>query len=109
MGAHWCDAFLHQIRAKMFNPPGTAPAEEALLAGIAAAQQQKARSLELRAALALAKLYQSTGRAGEAHAVLIPALEGFAPTQEFPEIEEAQTLLAALADTDEVKNAAATR
>jgi plasmid replication initiation protein len=60
---------------------------------IAVAQQQKARSFELRAALSLAKLYQSTGRAAYAHAVLLPALEGFAPTPEFPEIEEAQRLL----------------
>ena len=61
------------------------------------AQQQKARSFELRAALSLAKLYQSTGRVAEAHAVLAPALQSFSPTPEFLEIEEAQTLLAALA------------
>ena len=57
----------------------------------------------MRAALALAKLYQSTGRPADAHAVLAPALEGFAPTPEMPEIAEAQALLAALAETDEVK------
>ena len=61
------------------------------------------------AALSLARLYQSTGRAADAHAVLAPALEGFSPTPEFPEIEQAQVLLAALAETDEVKNAVATR
>ena len=49
-----------------------------------------------RAALALAKLYQSTARPTDAHAVLTPALEGFAPTSEFPEIGEAHALLAAL-------------
>jgi hypothetical protein len=42
------------------------------------------------------KLYQSTGRAADAHAFLALALEGFSPTPEFPEIEEAQALLAAL-------------
>ena len=88
------------------DPANTAPAEEAFLTAIAVAQQQKARSFELRAALSLAKLYQSTGRAADAHALLAPALEGFSPTPEFPEIEQAQTLLAALAETDEVKNAA---
>jgi hypothetical protein len=51
----------------------------------------------LRAALSLAKLYQSTKRAADAHAVLAPALEGFSPTPEFPEIQEAQTLLAEVA------------
>ena len=91
------------------DPANTAPAEEAFLTAIAVAQQQKARSFELRAALSLAKLYQSTGRAADARAVLAPALEGFAPTPEFPEIEQAQTLLAALAETDEVKNAASAR
>ncbi|MFZ0605969.1 MAG: hypothetical protein WAN05_32245, partial [Roseiarcus sp.] len=50
----------------------------------------------LRAALALARLYQSTGRPTEAHAVLAPALEGFASTPEMPEIAEAQALLAAI-------------
>jgi hypothetical protein len=43
----------------------------------------------------LAKLYQNTNRPADAHAVLAPALEGFAPTPEFPEIAEAQTLLGA--------------
>jgi hypothetical protein len=32
----------------------------------------------------------------DAHAILAPALEGFAPTPEMPEIAEAQALLAAL-------------
>ena len=68
-------------------------------------KQQDARSFELRAALALAKLYQSTGRPADAHAVLAPALEGFSPTPEMPEIAEAQALLAALAETEEVKAA----
>ena len=72
-------------------------------------QQQHARSFGLRAALALAKLYQSTGRPAEAHAALAPALEGFSPTPEMPEIGEAQALLAALAETDEVKAAVAQR
>jgi len=79
------------------DPANTAPAEEAFLTAITIAQQQKARSFEVRAALSLARLYRSTGRAADAHAVLAPALEGFSPTLEFPEIAEAQTLLAALA------------
>jgi predicted ATPase len=111
-GERWSDAFLHRIRGEILwkrDPANTAPAEEAFLTAIAVAQQQKARSFELRAALALAKLYQSTNRAADAHAVLAPALEGFSPTPEFPEIAEAQTLLAALAETEEVKNAKVSR
>ena len=58
--------------------------------------EQGARSFGLRAALSLAKLYQSTGRPAEAHAVLEPALGGFSPTPEMPEIAEAQALLVAI-------------
>jgi hypothetical protein len=43
-----------------------------------------------RAALSLAKLYQSTDRPLDAHAILAPAPEGFSPS---PEIAEAQSLL----------------
>jgi hypothetical protein len=46
--------------------------------------------------LSLARLYQSTGRPAEAHAVLAPAVEGFAPTPQMPEIAEAQALLRAV-------------
>jgi hypothetical protein len=46
--------------------------------------------------VSLAKLCQSSGRAADARAVLAPALQGFSPTPEFPEIVEAQALLAAL-------------
>ena len=79
------------------DPAKTAPAEEAFLRAIAVAQQQNARSFELRAALSLAKLYQSTNRASDAHAILARALEGFAPTPEFPDVAEGQALLDTLA------------
>ena len=100
------EAELHRARGEMLlkrDPANPAPAEEAFLTAIAVAKQQGTRSFELRAALSLAKLYQSTGRPAEAHAVLAPALEGFSPTPEMPEIAEAQALLAALSQTDEVK------
>ena len=98
-GFRTLEAELHRIRGEILlksDPSNPAPAEEALQSAIAIARRQKARSFELRAALSLAKLYQSTGRPAEAHAVLASALEGFAPTPEFPEIEEALALLAAL-------------
>jgi predicted ATPase len=93
------EAELHRVRGEMLprcDRADTASSEQALGRAIAIAHQQGARSFELRAALSLAKLYQSTGRPVEAHAVLAPALEGFLPTPEMPEIAEAQALLAAL-------------
>ena len=99
-GERWTDALLHRIRGIILlrrDPANAAPAEEAFLAAIAIAQAQKARSFELQAALSLAKLYQSTGRSADAHAVLAPALEGFSPTPEMPEIAEALALMERLA------------
>jgi tetratricopeptide (TPR) repeat protein len=100
MEARWTDAFLHRIRGEILlkrDRANTTSAEEAFFTAIAIAQQQKARSFELQAALRLAKLYQSVGRAEGAHAVLVAVLEGFSPTPEFPEIVEAETLLGTLA------------
>jgi len=109
-GERWCEAELHRIRGEILlkrDTAITAPAEAAFLTAIDVARQQNSKSFELRAALSLAKLYRSTGRAADAHAVLAPALEGFSPTSEFPEIEEAQTLLDTLTQDDRVKGALA--
>jgi class 3 adenylate cyclase/tetratricopeptide (TPR) repeat protein len=106
------EAELHRARGDILlrlDPANPAPAEEAFQTAIAVAKQQSTRSFELRAALALAKLYQSTGPPLDAHAVLASALEGLSPTPEMPEIAEAQALLAALAESDEVKAAEAQR
>jgi hypothetical protein len=72
------------------------PAKDAFVTAIAIAQAQKTRSFELRARLSLAKLYRATGRDADAHAMLGPALEGFAPTPEFPESSEALAFIAAI-------------
>ena len=106
LGYRAFEAELHRARGEILlkrGPSNPAPAEEAFQTAIAVAKQQGTHSFELRAALSLAKLYQSTARPADAHAVLAPALEGFSPTPEMPEIAEAQALLAALTQTDEVK------
>jgi len=71
-----CDlAFPHLLRGEILlkrDPSNPAPAEEAFQTALAIAKQQGARSWALRASLSLAKLYQSTGRPADAHAVLAP-------------------------------------
>jgi predicted ATPase len=99
-GERCTDAFLHCISGEIIRkalPVNMTRAEQAFLAAIAIAQTQKARSFEVRAALGLATLYQSTGRPAAAHAVLAPALRGLMPTPDLPEIAKAQALLDALA------------
>jgi tetratricopeptide (TPR) repeat protein len=104
--------FLHLLRGKLLierDPSNPALAEEAFQTALEIAKQQGARSWGLRAALSLAKLYQSTDRSVEAHAILAPALDGFSPTPEMPEIVEAHALHTALAEIEEVKSDAAAR
>jgi predicted ATPase len=100
IGEHWTDSALFRLRGEILlnsDPRDPAPAADAFRTAIAIAKKQDARSLTLQAALALAKLYQSTAHAAEAQAVLEPALEGFAATLEMAEIAEAQALLATVA------------
>jgi predicted ATPase len=99
-GEHYTDPYLHRLRGEillMRSPGLPSPAEEAFQTAIAFARGQSARGYVLLASLALAKLYRSTGRQDDAHAILAPALEGFSPTPEMPEIAEAQALLSRLA------------
>ena len=106
------EAELHRARGEILlkrDPANPAPAEEALLTAIAVAKQQGTRSFELRAALSLAKIYQSISRPADAHAVLALRSMAFTPTPEMPEIAEAQALLAALEEMDEVKSEVARR
>jgi predicted ATPase len=95
-GEHYTDSYLYRLRGETlqrYDPANPTPAEEAFEAALTIAKRQRARSLELLASLALAKLYQSSGRLVDAHAVLGPVLETFSMTPEMPEIAEAQTLL----------------
>ena len=95
----WYEAEMRRIRCEILlkrDPADIAAAEQSLRAAIAVAQSQKARGFGLRAALSLAKLYRAVNRDADAHAVLAPAVEGFPPTRQFPELTEGQTLLSAL-------------
>jgi predicted ATPase len=95
-GEHFTDSYLHRLRGEVLltcSPASPVPAEKAFRTAIAIARGQGARGYELLASLSLAKLYQSMDRPAEARAVLVPALEGFSPTPEMPQIAEAQALL----------------
>ena len=99
LGHRTFEAELHRTRGEILlsrEPANPAPAEDAFVTAIAVAKRQGARSFELRAALVLAKLYQSIARPADAQAVLAPALTGFAPTCELPEIKEALEMIAAI-------------
>jgi predicted ATPase len=99
-GERWTDPLLLRLKGEILlerNSANHAPAEEAFRTAVAVAKRQGSRSFGLRAALSLAKLNQLTGRPADARAVLAPALKGFSPTPEMPEIAEALALMERLA------------
>jgi predicted ATPase len=79
------------------DPVNTAPAEEAFLSAIAIAQQQKARSFELRAATDLARLWRDQGKPEEAHDLLAPVYGWFTEGFDTLDLREAKALLDELA------------
>ena len=95
-GQRWFDAEVHRVRGELLlklRRPDVAAAESAFLRAIEIARIQQTRTFELRAALSLAKLYQTTGRDQVASELLVGALAGFNAGPEVPEVEEAQRLV----------------
>jgi hypothetical protein len=73
-------------------------AEGYFLQAIDVAQRQRAKSLELRAATSLARLWQQQGRTAEAHAVLSKIYDWFTEGFDTKDLQEAKALLAELAE-----------
>ena len=100
-GEHYTDPYLHRLRGEfllMRAPADSVRAEEAFQTAIAVAK--RARRARLCAAGLALRSPSSTNRPAariDAQADLAPALEGFSPTPEMPEIAEAQGLLRQLA------------
>jgi predicted ATPase len=64
---------------------------------MAIAQHQQAKSLELRAATSLARLWQSQGKREEAHDLLAPVYGWFTEGFDTADLQDAKALLDALA------------
>jgi predicted ATPase len=95
-GEHWTDSFLHRIRGEILlkrDPANTVPAEGAFLTAIAIAQQQKARSFELRAAMSMARLWRDQGKREEARDLLAPVYKWFTEGFDTRDLKEAKALL----------------
>jgi predicted ATPase len=92
----WFDAESHRIRGEILlkrDPANTAPAEEAFRTAITIAQQQKARSFELRAAMSMARLWRDQGRRKEARELLAPVYGWFTEGFDTLDLKEAKALL----------------
>ena len=72
-------------------------AEAWLQRALDVARCQEAKSLELRAAMSLCRLWQQQGKQAEAHALLAPIYGWFTEGLDTADLQEAKALLAALA------------
>jgi predicted ATPase len=74
-----------------------AEAETWLQRALDVARRQEAKSLELRAAMSLARLWQEQGKRAEAHALLAPIYGWFTEGFDTADLQDAKALLEALA------------
>jgi predicted ATPase len=75
------------------NPYAEAEAEACFLKAIEVAQKQQAKSLELRATMSLARLWQQQGKKAEARALLAPVYNWFTEGFDTKDLQEAKALL----------------
>jgi predicted ATPase len=72
-------------------------AEACLHQALTIARRQQAKSLELRAAMSLARLWQQQGKRAEARALLAPIYTWFTEGFDTADLQDAKALLDALA------------
>jgi predicted ATPase len=82
----------------LLRQPGTpqGEAETWLQRALDVARRQEAKSLELRAAMSLARLWQQQGKQAEARALLAPVYGWFTEGFDMADLQDARALLAAL-------------
>jgi predicted ATPase len=91
----------HRLRAELLllAPGSEAEAEAALRQALEVARQQTSRTLELRAAMSLARLLRKQGRAAEGRDLLAECYAWFTEGFDTPDLQEAGTLLEELASS----------
>ncbi len=94
----WAESELYRLRGEL------SAAEADLLQAIRIAQAQAAKSLELRAVVSLAQLWQSQGKQEQAREILADIYGWFTEGFETADLQQARTLLEELRNPIIVKN-----
>jgi predicted ATPase len=93
----WWEAEIHRLRGVLLlRQPGTPPAEEeeaCFQRALDVARRQEAKSLELRAAMSLSRLWQQQGKQTEARTLLAPVYGWFTEGFDTADLQEARGLL----------------
>ena len=94
------EAEIHRLKGALLLARSTknqVEAEACFHEALAIARHQQAKSLELRAAMSLARLWQPQGKRAEAYALLAPIYSWFTEGFDTADLQEAKALLDALA------------
>jgi predicted ATPase len=98
----WWEAEIARLRGKLllqqtvgvgYKPTPTEAAEACFHQALDVARRQQAKSLELRAAMSLAWLWQQQGKRADAHALLAPVYGWFTEGFDTSDLQEAKTPL----------------
>jgi predicted ATPase len=95
-GVRYYEAELHRLRGALLLQQAAAPqedAEKSLQQALDVARRQQAKSLELRAAMSLSRLWQQQGKGADARALLAPIYGWFTEGFDTADLQEAQALL----------------
>jgi len=99
-GLHVWEAELYRLQGELLQIraiPDTQEADTAYHQALAIARQQQAKSLELRAAMSLTRLWQQQGQRAAARELLAPIYGWFTEGFDTADLQEAKALLEALA------------
>jgi class 3 adenylate cyclase/predicted ATPase len=99
-GWRCCEAELYRLKGELLlevSAEGKAEAEACFHKALDIARHQQARSLELRAAVSLSRLWQGQGKRAAAHQLLLAIYDWFSEGFETTDLREARVLLEALA------------
>jgi class 3 adenylate cyclase/predicted ATPase len=90
----WWEAEIHRLKGVLLlSLRNLAESEDSFERSIRIAQQQQAKSLELRAATSLARLWGEQGRRAEAHNLLTPVYSWFSEGFDTHDLKAAKALL----------------
>jgi len=95
-GGRWCEPELYRLKGELLlqlSSDHQAEAEDCFHHAIAIAQNQQAKSFELRAATSLARLWQQQGKRQEADDLLAPVYNWFTEGFDTADLKDAKALL----------------
>ena len=93
---HWCEAELYRVKGKLLlsiSSEAPSEAEDAFQRAIEIAREQNAKSLELRAAVDLARLWKAGEKTDQARELLRPIYNWFTEGFDTTDLRQAKALL----------------